>query len=82
MLEQLIIELAKSTKQVEDIQSDKTYLIINKDDEGLDVEIKFSRERYEIEEKPNGGKSHANLQQTNPKQNSTNNKIQRKNTHN
>lgn len=49
MLEQLIIELAKSTKQVEDIQSDKTYLIINKDDEGLDVEIKFSRERYEKE---------------------------------
>ena len=35
-----------------------------------------------IDEKPNGGKSHANLQQTNPKQNSTNNKIQRKNTHN
>ncbi|QBZ23987.1 hypothetical protein FORC085_918 [Bacillus cereus] len=27
-----------------------------------------------IEEKPNGGKAHANLQQTNPKQNPTNNK--------
>ena len=35
-----------------------------------------------IEEKPNGGKSHANLQQNNPKQNPTNNKKQRKNTHN
>lgn len=35
-----------------------------------------------IEEKPNGGKSHANLQQNNPKQNPTNNKNQRKNTHN
>ena len=46
MLDQLIIELAKSTKQVENIQSDKTYLIINKDDEGLDVETKLSRERY------------------------------------
>ncbi|PFD31299.1 restriction endonuclease [Bacillus cereus] len=50
MLDQLIIELAKSTKQVEDIQGDKTYLIINKDDEGLDVEIKFLREQYEKEE--------------------------------
>ncbi|MED0947273.1 MrcB family domain-containing protein [Bacillus mobilis] len=58
MLEQLIIELAKSTKQVEDIQSDKTYLIINKDDEGLDVEIKFSRERYEKEE---GAQSYFNV---------------------
>ncbi|SEB05214.1 MrcB family domain-containing protein [Bacillus nitratireducens] len=50
MLEQLIIELAKSTKQVENIQGDKNYLIINKDDEGLDVEIKLSREQYEKEE--------------------------------
>lgn len=47
MLDQLIMELAKATKQVEGIQGDKTYLIINKDDEGLDVEIKFSREKYE-----------------------------------
>lgn len=50
MLEKLIIELAKSTKQVEGIQDDKTYLIINNDDEGLDVEIKLSREQYEKEE--------------------------------
>ncbi|WP_242248143.1 MrcB family domain-containing protein [Bacillus cereus group sp. BfR-BA-01523] len=50
MLEQLIIELAKSTKQVENIQGDKNYLIINKDDEGLDVEIKLSSEQYEKEE--------------------------------
>ncbi|PFS14034.1 restriction endonuclease [Bacillus cereus] len=50
MLEQLIIELAKSTKQVENIQGDKNYLIINKDDEGLDVEIKLSCEQYEKEE--------------------------------
>lgn len=51
MLEQLIIELAKSTKQVEDIQGDKAYLIINKDNEKeLNVEIKFSREQYENEE--------------------------------
>ncbi|MBK5472886.1 MULTISPECIES: MrcB family domain-containing protein [Bacillus] len=50
MLEQLIIELAKSTKQVEDIKGNKSYLIINKDDEGLYVEIKFSREQYENEE--------------------------------
>ncbi|QWH10768.1 DUF3578 domain-containing protein [Bacillus mycoides] len=50
MLDQLIIELAKSTKQVENIQGDKTYLIINKDDEGLDVETKLSREQYVKEE--------------------------------
>ncbi|GAB6448615.1 hypothetical protein bcgnr5390_52030 [Bacillus luti] len=49
MLEQLIIELAKSMKQVEDINGDKTYLIINKDDEGLDVEMKISRGQYEEE---------------------------------
>ncbi|MEK4500395.1 MrcB family domain-containing protein [Bacillus sp. FSL R12-0069] len=49
MLEQLIIELAKSTKQVEDINSDKTYLVRNKDNGDLDVEIKFSREQYEKE---------------------------------
>lgn len=49
MLEQLIIELAKSTKQVEDIKGDKTYLVINKDDGDLDIEIKFLREQYEKE---------------------------------
>ncbi|MGK8832252.1 MrcB family domain-containing protein [Bacillus paranthracis] len=49
MLEQLIIELAKSMKQVEDINGDKTYLIINKDDEGLDVEMKISCGQYEEE---------------------------------
>lgn len=30
MLEQLIIELAKSMKQVEDINGDKPYSVINK----------------------------------------------------
>ncbi|MGG0456470.1 MrcB family domain-containing protein [Bacillus mycoides] len=50
MLDQLIIELAKSTKQIEDINGDKTYLVINKDDEGLYVEAKLSREQYENEE--------------------------------
>ncbi|MBG9906769.1 MrcB family domain-containing protein [Bacillus paranthracis] len=49
MLEELIIELAKLTKQVEDINSDKTYLVRNKDNGDLDVEIKFSREQYEKE---------------------------------
>lgn len=49
MLEQLIIELTKLTKQVEDINSDKTYLVRNKDNGDLDVEIKFSREQYEKE---------------------------------
>lgn len=49
MLEQLIIELAKSMKQAEDINGDKNYLIINKDDEGLDVEVKISRGQYEEE---------------------------------
>ncbi|MGF2621139.1 McrB family protein [Bacillus cereus] len=49
MLEQLISELAKSTKQVEDVNSDKTYLVRNKDNGDLDVEIKFSREQYEKE---------------------------------
>ncbi|WP_342718360.1 DUF3578 domain-containing protein [Bacillus paramycoides] len=52
MLEQLIIELAKLTKQVEDINGDKTYLVINKDDEGLYVEAKFSREQYDEEAPP------------------------------
>ncbi|BCC04574.1 MULTISPECIES: MrcB family domain-containing protein [Bacillus cereus group] len=52
MLEQLIIELAKLTEQVEDINDDKTYLVINKDDEGLYVEAKFSREQYEEEASP------------------------------
>lgn len=47
MLEQLIIELAKTMKQVEDIKGEKTYLVINKDDEGLEVETKFSREQFE-----------------------------------
>ncbi|MDA1762586.1 DUF3578 domain-containing protein [Bacillus cereus] len=49
MLDQLIIELVKTTKQVEDINSDKTYLVRNKDNGDLDVEIKFSREQYEKE---------------------------------
>ncbi|MED3394446.1 MrcB family domain-containing protein [Bacillus wiedmannii] len=52
MLEQLVIELAKLTKQVEYINGDKTYLVINKDDEGLYVEAKFSREQYEGEAPP------------------------------
>ncbi|MDA1839641.1 DUF3578 domain-containing protein [Bacillus cereus group sp. BY17LC] len=52
MLEQLIIELAKLTKQVEDINSDKNYLVINKDDEGLYIEAKFSREQYDEEAPP------------------------------
>ncbi|MDR4985952.1 DUF3578 domain-containing protein [Bacillus cereus] len=47
MLDQLIIELAKSKKQVEDIKGNKSYLIINKDDEGLYVETKLSLEQYE-----------------------------------
>lgn len=47
MLDQLIIELAKSTKQVEDIKGNKSYLVIKKDDAGLYVETKFSREQYE-----------------------------------
>lgn len=47
MLEQLIIKLAKSTKQVEDIKGNKPYLVINKDDEGLYVETKLSLEQYE-----------------------------------
>ncbi|PFM92597.1 DUF3578 domain-containing protein [Bacillus sp. AW] len=50
MLDQLIIELAKTMKQVEDIKGDKTYLVINKDDKGLDVEKNFSREQCEKEE--------------------------------
>ncbi|KOS30285.1 restriction endonuclease [Bacillus anthracis] len=49
MLEQLIIELAKSMKQAEDRNSHKNYLIINKDDEGLDVEVKISCGQYEDE---------------------------------
>ncbi|MFB7349551.1 MrcB family domain-containing protein [Bacillus thuringiensis] len=49
MLEQLIIELAKLMKQVEEINGDKTYLVINKGDEGLYVEDKFSREQYDEE---------------------------------
>ncbi|MCU4988974.1 DUF3578 domain-containing protein [Bacillus cereus] len=52
MLEQLIIELAKLTKQVEDINGDKTYLVINRDDEGLYVEAKFSREQYDVKAPP------------------------------
>ena len=41
MLEQLIIELAKLTKQVEDINGDKNYLVRNKDNRELEIEIKF-----------------------------------------
>ncbi len=52
MLEQLIMELAKSIKQVEDINDDKAYLFINKDDEGLYVEAKFSHEQYEEKAPP------------------------------
>ncbi|HFI2421980.1 DUF3578 domain-containing protein [Bacillus paranthracis] len=52
MLEQLIIELAKTTKQVEDIKGDKTYWIINKDDKGLDVQTKTSSGQYAKEEEP------------------------------
>ncbi|MFB6731034.1 MrcB family domain-containing protein [Bacillus mobilis] len=50
MLEQLIIELAKTTKQVEDIKGDNTYWIINKDDKGLDVQTKTSSGQYVKEE--------------------------------
>lgn len=50
MLEQLIIELAKSMKQAEDINGDKTYWIINKDDKGLDVQTKTSSGQYAKEE--------------------------------
>ncbi|MGG3400557.1 restriction endonuclease [Bacillus cereus] len=50
MLEQLIIELAKSMKQAEDIKGDKTYWIINKDDKGLDVQTKASSGQYAKEE--------------------------------
>ncbi|MBG9841411.1 MULTISPECIES: MrcB family domain-containing protein [Bacillus cereus group] len=50
MLEQLIIELAKTTKQVEDIKGDNTYWIINKDDKGLDVQTKTSSGQYAKEE--------------------------------
>ncbi|PHG46314.1 MrcB family domain-containing protein [Bacillus wiedmannii] len=50
MLEQLIIELAKSMKQVEDIKGDKTYWVINKDDKGLDVQTKTSSGQYAKEE--------------------------------
>ncbi|MGG5783649.1 MrcB family domain-containing protein [Bacillus albus] len=50
MLDQLIIELVKTTKQVEDIKSDKTYWIINKDDKGLDVQTKTSSGQYAKEE--------------------------------
>lgn len=50
MLEQLIIELAKTTKQVEDIKGDKTYWIINKDDKGLDVQTKTLSGQYAKEE--------------------------------
>ncbi|KOS30084.1 restriction endonuclease [Bacillus anthracis] len=49
MLEQLIIELAKSMKQAEDLNGDKNYFIVNKDDEGLDVEVKISCGQYEDE---------------------------------
>lgn len=50
MLEQLIIELAKTTKQIEDIKGDNTYWIINKDDKGLDVQTKTSIGQYAKEE--------------------------------
>lgn len=50
MLEQLIIELAKTKKQVKDIKGDKTYWIINKDDKGLDVQTKTSSGQYAKEE--------------------------------
>lgn len=52
MLDQLIIELAKTTKQVEDIKGDNTYWIINKDDKGLDVQTKTSSGQYAKEEEP------------------------------
>ncbi|MED3033435.1 restriction endonuclease [Bacillus thuringiensis] len=50
MLDQLIIKLVKTTKQVEDIKNDKTYWIINKDDKGLDVQTKTSSGQYAKEE--------------------------------
>ncbi|PEU85828.1 restriction endonuclease [Bacillus cereus] len=49
MLDEFIIELAKTTKQAENVKGDKTYLVINKDDGDLDIEIKFLREQYEKE---------------------------------
>ncbi|CUB09860.1 hypothetical protein BN2127_JRS1_01645 [Bacillus cereus] len=39
MLEQLIIELAKLTKQIEDINGDKTYVVRKKDNRELEIEI-------------------------------------------
>ncbi len=50
MLDQLIIELARTTKQVEGIKGNKTYWIINKDDKGLDVQTKTSSGQYAKEE--------------------------------
>lgn len=50
MLDQLIIELTKSTKRVKDIKNNKSYLIINKDDAGLYVETKSLYGQYEKKE--------------------------------
>ena len=47
MLDQLIIEFAKVTNQVNDIHTSKSYLIIKTDDEGLYVETELLREKYQ-----------------------------------
>ncbi|PEE40546.1 MrcB family domain-containing protein [Bacillus pseudomycoides] len=46
MLDQLIIEFAKVTNQVNDINTNKSYLIIKTDDKGLYVETELLREKY------------------------------------
>ncbi|CAI8734137.1 MULTISPECIES: MrcB family domain-containing protein [Bacillus] len=46
MLEKLIIEIAKITNQVNDINTNKSYLIIKTDDKGLYVETELLREKY------------------------------------
>ncbi|PDY45254.1 restriction endonuclease [Bacillus pseudomycoides] len=46
MLEKLIIEIAKVTNQVNDINTNKSYLIIKTDDKGLYVETELLREKY------------------------------------
>lgn len=46
MLDQLIIEFAKVTNQVNDINTNESYLIIKTNDKGLYVETELLREKY------------------------------------
>ncbi|MBY0597772.1 MrcB family domain-containing protein [Bacillus bingmayongensis] len=46
MLDQLITEFAKVTNQVNDINTNESYLIIKTDDKGLYVETELLREKY------------------------------------